>query len=346
MKPGRWAVSLAEIDPQYLGFWRDLTFFAPYWEGSGRSYDIKGRMSGVLEASSVWGVGESGLTVDFGADNDLINYGVVTDNPDWPVFPDSTSDITVVSVFRAPSGSSFRWMLDADYQSTGPANAQGVKRVFQWRIDTANKVSWIPFHTNTELVVVASSASYADDTWHVAVGRLQGTAATVGVDGVQDGSGTLGTAGINGADSLTVLGSGDEDIDVALNAVWHRALSDAEIRLLQLDPFGPIRPAPILPFDVEVFLALGTVPSDFGNPESAAIVVRVQGQDVLSTRKLYAQLYRFDEATPLSNEVECVSISSDGVWTNFRATLTGVDTSSEKAIWDAPAKVRFRWSSI
>ena len=241
-KPGRWAVSPAEIDPQYLSFWRDLTFLAPYWEGSGRSYDIKGRMSGVLAANSVWGVGESGLTVDFGAGSDIIDYGDMQDNPDWPF--GNGGDITVVSMFRAPSGSDFRWMMDADDESTGPANGTGTNRVFQFRIDTNDKVGWIPFDASQTPVSVASSASYADNKWHIAVGRLQGTAITIWVDGVQDGSGTLGAGGIRGP-GTTNLGAGDEDIDVALNAVWHRALSDAEIRLLQLDPFGPIRPAPI-----------------------------------------------------------------------------------------------------
>ena len=131
--------------------------------------------------------------------------------------------------------------MDGDYQSNGPANGAGIKRIFQWRVDDNDKVGWIPFHSNGTLVSVASSASYTDNKWHVAAGRLRGTAATVWVDGFQDGSGTLGTAGINFPDSLTVLGVGDHDIDIALNAVWHRALSDAEIRLLTLDPFGMIR---------------------------------------------------------------------------------------------------------
>lgn len=94
-----------------------------------------------------------------------------------------------------------------------------------------------------------------------------------------------------------------------------------------------------------VFLGLTDLPSDFGNAEAGSIMVRVRGSQVTGTLHLYARLYQSDETTALSDEVEAIAISSDGVFTNYAASFTGLNTSANKTVWDA-ARVRFRWSSV
>lgn len=92
-----------------------------------------------------------------------------------------------------------------------------------------------------------------------------------------------------------------------------------------------------------VFLGLTDLPSDFGNAEGGSIMVRVRGSQVSGSLHLHARLYQSDETTPLSNEVEAVAISSDGVFTNYSASFTGLNTSASKTVWDA-SRVRLRWS--
>ncbi len=86
------------------------------------------------------------------------------------------------------------------------------------------------------------------------------------------------------------------------------------------------------------------MPGDFGNAEGASIVVRVAGNDVASTHKLYVRLFKADETTTLSDEVELVDVSTSSGQTNYSATITGVSTTATKAEWDA-ARIRLRWSA-
>lgn len=60
--------------------------------------------------------------------------------------------------------------------------------------------------------------------------------------------------------------------------------------------------------------------------------------------KLFVRIFESDEFTPLSGEVEVASISVDGAFTNYTATITGINTSANKATWDA-ARIRFRWGT-
>jgi hypothetical protein len=98
--------------------------------------------------------------------------------------------------------------------------------------------------------------------------------------------------------------------------------------------------------DASVFFGLTDLPADFGNAETAEIVVRTRGVDIGATPiKLYAQLFQSDETTPLSDEVLCREETADTAFANFTVAFTGLNTTADKAVWDA-ARVRFRWSSV
>lgn len=95
-----------------------------------------------------------------------------------------------------------------------------------------------------------------------------------------------------------------------------------------------------------VFFDVTDLPADFGNAETAEIVVRTRGVDIGATPlKLFAQLFQSDETTALSNEVEVASHASSGSFANSTPVVfTGLNTTADKTVWDA-ARVRFRWGT-
>lgn len=98
--------------------------------------------------------------------------------------------------------------------------------------------------------------------------------------------------------------------------------------------------------DVTTFFDVTDLPEGFGTAQSAQVIVRYAGGGFGSqTINLYARLYRSDETTPLSNEVLVASVSGNAPFTNSSlVSLTGLDTSAGRTIWNA-ARVRYRWSA-
>ena len=92
------------------------------------------------------------------------------------------------------------------------------------------------------------------------------------------------------------------------------------------------------------FFDLTDLPADFGTALAASIEVRTQGVGITTPINLYAQLFQSDETTALSDEIICVTETGDDGWANHTMSFTGVNTTANKAVWDA-ALVRFRWSS-
>ncbi len=96
----------------------------------------------------------------------------------------------------------------------------------------------------------------------------------------------------------------------------------------------------------EAFFDLTDMPTDFGNAESADIIVRYAGANFVGddSVSLFAQLFESDEVTILSSEVSIVTVTSDIPFTNTSAiAFTGLDTGKGKSVWDA-AKLRLRWT--
>lgn len=88
------------------------------------------------------------------------------------------------------------------------------------------------------------------------------------------------------------------------------------------------------------------LPADFGNAESAEIVVRTRGVGIGATPlKLYAQLFQSDESTALSDEVEVAEETANSSFANSTpVTITGLNTTANKSVWD-DARIRFRWGT-
>ena len=87
------------------------------------------------------------------------------------------------------------------------------------------------------------------------------------------------------------------------------------------------------------------MPADFGNADSAVGVFRYRGQLFGSgTRTLFVQLFKADETTSLSNEVQAAQVTGDTSFANTsEVTITGISTTATKAEWSA-ARARWRWT--
>ena len=99
------------------------------------------------------------------------------------------------------------------------------------------------------------------------------------------------------------------------------------------------------PGTVSAFFDVTDVPADFGNADTATIIVRSRGQNWGGgTRTLLVQIFQSNESTTMSDEVTVATVTANGSFDNTASlTITGLDTSSGKSVWDA-ARLRFRWT--
>ena len=99
------------------------------------------------------------------------------------------------------------------------------------------------------------------------------------------------------------------------------------------------------PGTVSNFVDVTDVPTDFGNADTATIIVRFRGQNWGGgTRTLLTQIFQSNESTTMSDEVTVATVTANGAFDNTASlTLTGLDTTSGKSVWDA-ARIRFRWT--
>ena len=119
-------------------------------------------------------------------------------------------------------------------------------------------------------------------------------------------------------------------------AVWRRALTDAEVLEAHNALTGSV---------VEYFPLLTDVPPAFGNAETAHIVVRYAGVNVIGeTLNLHAQIFEGDEVTALSDEVLVATVTEDSPFDDtVSIPFTGLDTGKGKSVWDE-ARLRLRWN--
>ncbi len=350
VKPALWAVNRAGVDPAFQGLWRGLRFVLPLFSNPPVEKFSSATPNGVTGVPVL--VPETfGLALGLNGDtNQEVQYR-------W-----------ALADTRLPSSlAAFTWVVICT-PTFHPGQHNGVPFG-----DSENEGNFNGFNTRSGI-----SAGHYDGTTHTRVqggftgndflGRPQiyvnrweaggpvnllcrlldtgGVLADVESAAVSNNASIASTLHLAGGESSGL--SRMFGANYAWVGVWDRRLSDAELEQLSADPFGLIRPAPLsldpASLDPQVFFDITDVPADFGNAEAATITVRAQGKDVSSTIKLYAQVFQSDESTPLSDEVEAVSLTSDGTWTNYTVNLTGINTTADKAVWDA-ARVRFRWSS-
>ncbi len=227
VKPGRWLVNPADIDPRYLGLWRGLVKLVPLWGGS--PFEIIDRDLGTKTGGHVPGSLGLGFDADSGATN-IVNI---------PIEGIGMGFGTILCVFDGiGTPADFGKLVAA---STTDSDLQ----LHRFSSDTV-----VRFQLNSQ----PSASITVPDLWgtgpHVVVGTYDTDVneRSVWVDGVLAGTDTGAISPVSSW-SGTTMGIGNREQDAArtlgglvfITAFWDRVLSPAEIRLLDQDPFGMLR---------------------------------------------------------------------------------------------------------
>ena len=222
IKPGRWAVSLAEIDPQYLGLWRDLILAVPLWEGSGVPYDIITSKGADIGSALTWAVGEGGMGVDTRS---------VANRMAWDgVHNFATNEAASIFVYASfADNTATKLTLGADDFGSYIGLVVDALGVDDWLYGgNDDSVAW-----DGDGLTQRVTASYdGDRVLIVSNGKVH--------------TDTTGVSRTTDSDAV-VLSSAQTDQTSAVGLfyvlyVWKRGLTLQEARLLDADPFGPIRP--------------------------------------------------------------------------------------------------------
>lgn len=232
LKPPRWSVNSADIEPRYRDLWRDVVFVLNPSVSIGDEIDLFAKhvtwpVGGVVSEPTQWGQGWRANTA-----------GSVT-GVSLPLDIDSCSVMVV-----------------ADWDNNGVGGQSCLVK----RSDVVASRSFVLNHSPAGLIVLATNVESSSSATSVGtvdgpvvvVVTNDGTDASAGAkfyfDGVLDSS----TAGVTGNDNTSTWVFGQLAADstnalfdgrLVLAVLWDRVLSPAEVTLLQLDPFGMLRPA-------------------------------------------------------------------------------------------------------
>jgi len=221
-------------------------------EAAGRTvHDVSGHgCHGSLSGDPVWAAGRFGRAIEFDGDDDWLDMGDRLDQ--------GTDDITVCAIVRySASSQPDDWFGTCLGAIVGKGHRDNNGKGYGLCVDTDNKISW-EVHDQSTGYTIASDSALNDGCYHTAVGvcdRDSATGLRLYIDGIRQ-SATADPTGIDGHD-LTgsrafAVGSRQEENNgtwywdfqgsVACVYVWRRVLSDAEISVLQRDPFALFAP--------------------------------------------------------------------------------------------------------
>ncbi len=240
-KPGRWAVSPAEIDPQWSSFWTGLIFCAPLMEGSGlRAFDHAGRiMSSTNSTGGAWEPSTHGRGWSTYNTAGRMTFDAA---PGASIPPRGDSEI---SVFVAGRMSQVGNLTNAVITF----GVDDFAVAYSLSINYAGIDDWA--FNNAASLVATWPAAEDGEVHTIGVSRQVGGATRFIADGVFQAEVT-GDATLSGAGDDNILLGGAirtnstrMGVNTAIAYVWDRVLSDEELIRLHADPFGPVRPAPI-----------------------------------------------------------------------------------------------------
>lgn len=241
LKPGQWAVSSADIDPQYLSLWTGLRSLIPWWNGIA-GFDLIARTRGIPNASvdlPIMSPTTLGLALDCTSTTSTPSVG-------FSSFVYPPSDFTCITLVNRT----------ADFAANGTLlyNPSTLNH-FVLRDDSVNVIWRLRLGgTLRSLNFGVGETAFPLNTWVLA--GLRHTSGSQDVFARQVGGTELASASSSW--------SGDYDGDAGLNIgsndlsgqripafhsmfyMWDRVLSDEDILQLSLDPFGLIRFAPIV----------------------------------------------------------------------------------------------------
>lgn len=240
LKPRPWAVRPALVEEEFRGYWARLGFA---WCPLSR-YDVLD-YANRIPASELLGA----WSTYFGGP--AVNLAVQADDLEWPAglwAIDGDQDFTIFLAFDQTGTTQFiqvYWEL-----RNGTAAAGG-----DWRVIRSGSDLQLQHLTDgpTANTATFAGASTSNGFHTLCLQRRRGGTAEAWVDGVQQASQSLAGTPILRSRELRVGGAdGSNRVLGHYSAVYlwpGRALTDAEVRRLNDDPWGPLRPARHVPVD-------------------------------------------------------------------------------------------------
>lgn len=257
MQPIPWTVSFGSISPEWRWAWKDLVACVPMWSGVGaNSTGPREVLTGATAVLNEAGIGYDGSSVTVKG-RSLLKTGPTNNDKSWFHFPgmnDKFQNIdTQISFFTAVVP-----------QEVSQGNPQ---RIVHWTGDdngnTAGTFLGYTANTNrlafriqvaaTDVTIEGANNSAPFDVFTTAAGTYDDPDMSLYQDGALIATGSQAgplVATVN-IDHL-VIGESPEGINnrtfgghILVAYVWARTLSASEVMRLHLDPFGPIRRAPI-----------------------------------------------------------------------------------------------------
>ena len=223
-KPGRWAFDPAQVEPEWQGYWRGMTFANPFW-GPGQ-IDLVTRKPPTHESGGVWEAGVAGFGWNtFSGSDGLMWY-------DWPGAPSADTD--EITWFACVDFTDARQnALNARATTTSSSDLEldvHTAGVDDWLFNGANMgLVWNLAGYGTIGVARQSDGAteFLQDGWQVATDPGDTTFATSNPPNIGMGGGRqTDLTGITGHFFVVYA--------------WNRALTIPELRRLHENPFGPI----------------------------------------------------------------------------------------------------------
>jgi hypothetical protein len=224
-------------------------------EGAGRSaHDVSGhRHDGVFSGGPVWSSGRLGCAVEFDGYDDWINMGDCLNL--------GTDDVTMLAIVKyGATAQPDEWSGLHVGAVAGKGHLDSTNRGYGLSVNSNNQIYWQIRRQDSNFFAVSDNA-LNDGQYHVAIGvcdRDSTMGVRLYVDGIQQAT-TADPTSINGDDlsgaRAFAIGSRQESGGtwfwdfagtVATVYVWKRVLAEAEVRLLQRDPFALFAPRPTI----------------------------------------------------------------------------------------------------
>ncbi len=302
IKPGRWTVNPADIDPRFLNLWSDLKWIVPLWQGDnpGKGVHVITPNGGLQIASTAtWttGSGKYGHWVDgvnCSGDSDLVLGPLPV-----PLRFSGFDDFTIMFVFKFNDASNFTPYLGQD-----SASSSGRVEVY---LNGSDQLICQVVAGGTSGLGTPTITFIDGEDYVVTVSREDGGTEFAGyVNGVLDNRNPgNGAQSANTSLPLGVFGSpgtswvGAETGRGYLVAAWDRAFSEEEHLAIHRDPFGFIRPK------VE---PSGIFSSLYANADGTIESVVNEVDSVLGFPQVRATTYSTEAADTTSHDVDMTGV--------------------------------------
>ncbi|MHC4708282.1 MAG: LamG-like jellyroll fold domain-containing protein [Planctomycetota bacterium] len=233
-KPAIWPFDVGLVVPKWRYLWKDIASAFAMWEGRGTTLqDIGWNLSdGTLIGGTPWIAGIPGWGLQIAKTS---GRGVTVGTDPAP------ARITVLCYcMRTGTNTDNNYHMASNWQSWGLRRLRSANG----GVDTAP--TFTPFIGASVADATGPANSLPLNVPVVVVGRWDGSESSVWVDGIKMGSDTSLSGDLDSPGDGYVIGryvsnSFEFDGDIYETLAINRALDDAEVLGLSLDPFGPFR---------------------------------------------------------------------------------------------------------